>query len=238
MVDSYADISRHNPLGKVFTPKELLAIGNICISHDLLLISDEVYERIAFGSSFTRTASIDPAIAARTLTTISLGKLFNATGWRVGFVIGSPKLVQYVQAMHALLAYASSSPAQEAFAIGLIEAEHNGFWEKNRQDVGARVMRICNVLEEIGLPVSNLFAYHSPEAIHTKSANIMFSIMQYVKPLGAYFLFVDISKVNIPCDYKFPEVVNKRGSKDWRVCFYLVNEIGISSIPGSCKLTP
>ena len=151
---SSANTFRHNPLGKVFTVAELRSIGNICISHDLLLISDEVYERIAYGSHFTRVASVDPAIAARTLTAISLGKLFNATGWRVGFVIGSADLVHYVQAMHVFLAYASSSPAQEACAEGLLEAERNGFWEENLRDVENKVKRICNVLDELGLPAS------------------------------------------------------------------------------------
>ncbi|KAI9687698.1 MAG: hypothetical protein M1820_010386, partial [Bogoriella megaspora] len=143
----------HNPIGKVFTATELRLIGQICIDHDMLLFSDEVYERIAFGP-FARAASIDPVIAARTLTIISLGKLFNATGWRIGFVVGPPDLMQYVQAMHGVLAYASSSPAQEACAAGLMEAANNGFWERNREDVAARVKKICDVLDEIQLPVS------------------------------------------------------------------------------------
>ena len=147
--------SRHNPLGKVFTATELHAIGQFCITHDLLLISDEVYERIAFGSEhFTRVATLSPAIAARTLTAISLGKLFNATGWRVGFVIGPANLVHYVESTHLILAYASSSPAQKACAVGLLEAERNGFWEDNRRDVKARVEKMKSVLDELGLSVS------------------------------------------------------------------------------------
>ncbi|KAF2230513.1 PLP-dependent transferase [Viridothelium virens] len=199
----------HNPLGKVFTLNEIRSIGQICVSHDLLLISDEVYERIAFDTPFTRAASIDSTISARTLTAISLGKLFNATGWRVGFVIGHARLIHHIQNTHAVLAYASSSPTQAACARGLLEAEQNGFWEENRRDVKARVQRICNVLDEIGLP--------------------------YVKPLGAYFLFVNISKIKLPPTFKFPRTVTKHGSKDWKVCYYMINEIGVASIPGSCK---
>ena len=123
------------------------------MTHNLIIIVDEVYERIAYNSTFTPAASLGPAIAARTLTAISLGKLFNATGWRVGFVIGPPELMEHVQAVHLVLAYASSSPAQEACAKGLLWAEQNGFWENNCRDVGSRVGRIGEILEEIQLPV-------------------------------------------------------------------------------------
>lgn len=147
----------HNPLGKVFTTEELGSIGKLCISHNLILVADEVYEHLAYGSPFSRVATLDPAIAARTLTAVSLGKLFNATGWRVGFVIGPWELLRHVQAAHLVLAYSSSSPAQEAMAVGLKEAEGNGFWESNRQDIKMKVGRICDVLDELGLAVSPSF---------------------------------------------------------------------------------
>ena len=146
-------VSSHNPLGKVFTDAELRSIGKLCISYNLILLSDEVYERIAFDSPFSRVATLDHAIAARTLTTVSLGKLFNATGWRVGFVIGPWELIKHVQAVHLVLAYASSSPAQEALAVGLKEAELNGFWGSNSQEVKMKVRKICDVLDDLGLAV-------------------------------------------------------------------------------------
>ena len=147
----------HNPLGKVFTNEELDSIGKLCISHNLILVADEVYEHLAYGSPFSRVATLDPAIAARTLTAVSLGKLFNATGWRVGFVIGPWELLRHVQAAHLVLAYSSSSPAQEAMAVGLKEAEGNGFWESNRMDIKTKVGRICDVLDELGLSVSSSY---------------------------------------------------------------------------------
>ena len=87
----------------------------------------------------TRVAAISPEIFAHTLTVVSLAKLFNATGWRVGFVIGAEALMQPVIAKHLVLAYSSSSPAQDACAIGLREAERLDWWGVNAKDVGARV---------------------------------------------------------------------------------------------------
>ena len=98
-------------------------------------------------------ATLDDRIAACTLTAGSLGKLFNATGWRIGFIIGPPHLVKYVQNAHITVAYASSSPAQKAAAVGLRVAETNGFWQTNLKDVQKRVARICDVLRELGIPV-------------------------------------------------------------------------------------
>lgn len=144
---------RHNPLGKVFSTEELLAIGKICVKHGLILISDEVYEHLSFHDSFARVATLDASVGACTLTAGSVGKLFNATGWRVGYIIGPQHLVKYVQNAHIAVAYASSSPSQKAAAVGLRVAEKNGFWQANLKDVQKRVGRICGVLRELGIPV-------------------------------------------------------------------------------------
>ena len=146
-------IQSHNPLGKVFTADELLAIGRLCIKHGLILLSDEVYEHLSFHGPFTRVATLDDTIGACTLTAGSLGKLFNATGWRIGFIIGPEHLLKHVQHAHIIVAYASSSPAQEAAAVGLKVAEKSGFWQENLKDVRRRVTTICNVLRELGLSV-------------------------------------------------------------------------------------
>jgi kynurenine aminotransferase len=149
----------------VFTIAELTAIGNLCVSHGLVLLSDEVYERIVYPHNphsdsetrtiqHTRVASLSPEIASHTLTAVSLGKLFNATGWRVGFVIGPEALLRPVIATHLVLAYSSSGPAQDACAVGLVEAERRQWWTLNAEDVSARIAKLCHALEEIGLTVS------------------------------------------------------------------------------------
>ena len=153
----------HNPLGKVFTRDELLGIGNLCIKHNLLLISDEVYERIAFESPphcktagpHIPMASLSPEISARTLTAISLGKLFNASGWRVGFIVGPKQLVAPVEATHIILAYSSSAPAQQACVKGLKLADEKDWWSENVRDLARRCQFVCDALDEIGLVISS-----------------------------------------------------------------------------------
>lgn len=156
------EYARHNPLGKVFSRAELTAIGNLCVAYGLVLVSDEVYERIVFpprsvsdtDAVHTRVASISPEIFAHTLTVVSLAKLFNATGWRVGFVIGCETLMRPVIATHLVLAYSSSGPAQDACTFGLREAERLDWWAVNAKDVAARVRALCGMLDDIGLTVS------------------------------------------------------------------------------------
>lgn len=75
--------SPHNPIGKVFSREELLAIGELCVKHNILILSDEVYDRLYY-KPFTRIATLSPEIAALTMTVGSGGKNFYCTGWRVG----------------------------------------------------------------------------------------------------------------------------------------------------------
>lgn len=131
-----------NPLGKIFTPKELKLIADACVQNNILIISDEVYDRL-FYVPFTRIATLSPEVEKITLTLSSAGKNFYATGWRVGkslifsniptmfvseltghigWVMGPAELVQYVTKAHARICYCSPSPLQEAFAIGKFEA--------------------------------------------------------------------------------------------------------------------
>ena len=131
---------------------------------------------MSFHEPFIRVAALSPEIEARTLTAVSLGKLFNATGWRVGFVVGPPHLMKYVQHTHIVTAYASSTPAQEACAIGLKAAARNGFWKQNKMDVEKRVGRICDALDELGLSVcERIPKLHSQSAKYNISTTRAFN---------------------------------------------------------------
>ena len=77
---AHVSIARQNPLGKVFTREELLAIGTVCVNNNLVILCDEVYERIHFMPSCTHLTAVNDAMGANTLTVSSIGKLFNATG--------------------------------------------------------------------------------------------------------------------------------------------------------------
>ena len=146
-------ISSHNPVGKVYSRPELQRIGDLAVKHDLIILSDEVYDRL-FYVDFTRIGALSPQIAERTLTVGSGGKNFYATGWRVGWLIGPEHLIKYVSAAHTRICYSSVSPLQEAVAIGFEEADGHNFWEESRKEMQGKVQRFCAVFEELGIPVS------------------------------------------------------------------------------------
>lgn len=104
-------------MGKVFSKDELLRIGELCVKNEIMILSDEVYDRLYYVP-FTRIATLSPEIERLTLTVGSAGKNFYATGWRVGWLMGPAELIQYVAAAHTRICYSSVSPLQEACAIG------------------------------------------------------------------------------------------------------------------------
>ena len=124
----------------------------------MLILSDEVYERIHYTATFPRMAHAASqnlnAFAEYTLTVGSVGKTFNATGWRVGYLIGPEQLIKHVHSTHNLLCYTTATPAQEAAAVGLRGTESRDFWAKNIHLTEDKVKRFCAVLDELDLPVS------------------------------------------------------------------------------------
>ena len=149
-----ADKDRHNPVGKVFSKEELTAIGELCVKHNIIILSDEVYDRLYYVP-FTRMATLSKEIADLTLTVSSAGKNFYATGWRVGFLIGPEHMIKYVAAAHTRICYSSVSPLQEASAVGFEMADKVGFWDESRRDMEGKMNRFNEVWDELGLPVQS-----------------------------------------------------------------------------------
>ena len=145
----------HNPVGKVFSKSELQDIGDLCVKNKIIILSDEVYDRLYYVP-FTRIATISPEIAAHTLTVGSAGKNFYATGWRVGWLIGPENLIKYVSAAHTRICFSSVSPLQEAAAVGFEKADEMGFWEQSKNEMQGKMRRFCEVFDELGIPVSPL----------------------------------------------------------------------------------
>ncbi len=108
----------HNPTGKVFTPPELSLIAELCCAHDVLAVTDEVYEHLVFEGLHVPLATL-PGMAERTLSISSGGKTFSFTGWKVGWVTGPAPLVAAVRAAKQFLTYTSGAPFQLAIAHGL-----------------------------------------------------------------------------------------------------------------------
>lgn len=152
----------HNPLGKIFSADELRAIGEICVDKGVVIVSDEVYEFANFElDPIPRTATISQAIGQHTLTVGSVGKAFNATGWRAGWVIGPESLIPLVKAAHIALCYVTPGPPQVAATAGFQEAEAQDFWRSNKLEMRGRLDVLCSILDEVGLRVSSLYGYAS-----------------------------------------------------------------------------
>jgi N-succinyldiaminopimelate aminotransferase len=110
--------SPHNPTGKVFSADELGQVAALCRSHDILAVTDEVYEHLVFEGSHIPLSTL-PGMGERTLTISSGGKTFSFTGWKVGWVSGPAALVAAVRAAKQFLTYTSAAPLQLAIARGL-----------------------------------------------------------------------------------------------------------------------
>lgn len=109
----------HNPTGHVFSRAELEQIAELAIAHDLIVITDEVYEHLAFDEHRHIPMASLPGMRDRTITISSGGKTFATTGWKVGWVTGSAELVSAVMAVKQWLTYVNAGPLQEGIAVGL-----------------------------------------------------------------------------------------------------------------------
>lgn len=109
-----------NPTGRVFSREELQAVADLCIEHDLLAITDEIYEHILYQGEHIPLATL-PGMADRTVTVSGLSKTFSVTGWRVGTIVAPPDLTDAIRKVHDFLTVGSPAPLQEACAVGLDE---------------------------------------------------------------------------------------------------------------------
>ncbi len=119
--------SPHNPTGKVFSPGELDAIIALAEEHDALIVSDEVYEHIAFEPHLSVAAR--PGAWERTLTVSSVGKTFSVTGWKIGWAVGPAPLVHALRMAHQWIPFAVATPLQVAAAEMLGRAAEEGYYQ-------------------------------------------------------------------------------------------------------------
>jgi N-succinyldiaminopimelate aminotransferase len=109
----------HNPTGTVFTRAELETIAARCVEHDLVAITDEVYEYLTFDAAEHIALASLPGMRERTVAISSSGKSFSATGWKVGWVTAPAPYVRAVQTVKQFLTYTASAPYQQAVAQAL-----------------------------------------------------------------------------------------------------------------------
>uniref|UniRef100_A0A8C9TJ87 Kynurenine aminotransferase 1 n=1 Tax=Scleropages formosus TaxID=113540 RepID=A0A8C9TJ87_SCLFO len=180
------------PLRPVYNQEELQMIADLCVKHDVLCISDEVYEWLTYdGAKHVKIASL-PGMWERTITIGSAGKSFSATGWKVGWAMGSGHILKHLKTVHQNSVYLCATAAQEAVAHGFQrEFEQFGKPESYFLQLPAKLQvkrqKLAQCLKNVGL--------------------------QPIMPEGGYFMMADISTIKAdvpdstgndePYDYRF-----------------------------------
>ncbi|XP_039618489.1 LOW QUALITY PROTEIN: kynurenine--oxoglutarate transaminase 1-like [Polypterus senegalus] len=204
----------NNPLGKVFKREELQVIAELCLKHDVVCISDEVYEWIVFDDTRSVKIASFPGMWAQTVTIGSAGKTFSATGWKVGWAIGPHHILKHLQTVHQNSVYHTATAAQEAVARGF-----------QRE------------LDVLGRPESYFFQL--PRQLQEKRnrlAECLLSVgMRPIIPEGGYFLNADISALNV----ELPDPADDEEEPyDYRFAKWLIKTKGLATIPVSAFYSP
>lgn len=170
-----------NPCGKVFTREELLSIAALVEKYDAFVITDEVYEHIVYEPyEHVYFASL-PGMWDRTLSCSSLSKTYAITGWRLGYVISSPRIIETVKKVHDFLSVGAPAPLQEAAVVGL--KFDWDYYRTLRDEYAARRSLFLNGLDACQLAHTN--------------------------PQGAYYVLIDVSEFGYASDLEFCEDMAK-----------------------------
>ncbi|MDD2979891.1 MAG: aminotransferase class I/II-fold pyridoxal phosphate-dependent enzyme [Hespellia sp.] len=166
-----------NPCGKVFTLEELQVIAELAQRYDAYVITDEVYEHIVYAPHKHIYFATLPGMRERTIECGSLSKTYSITGWRLGYVIAPPQVIDRVKKVHDFLTVGAAAPLMEAATVGL------NFEDAYYNELQAHYTHMKNLfvngLKDIGL--------------------------NFVEPQGAYYVLVDISEYGYESDLKFCE---------------------------------
>ncbi|MFJ7237796.1 pyridoxal phosphate-dependent aminotransferase [Streptomyces olivaceus] len=141
----------HNPTGTVLTRDELAAVAELAVERDLLVVTDEVYEHLVFGTAEHVPIASFPGMRERTVTIGSAGKTYAFTGWKVGWVTAAPALLTAVRSAKQYLTYVASGPFQYAVAEAL--ALPDSYLTAYRQDMEAKRDLLSAGLAEAGFGV-------------------------------------------------------------------------------------
>jgi aspartate/methionine/tyrosine aminotransferase len=151
--------SPHNPSGRVLDDAERAAVVRVALEHDLVVVSDEVYEELWYGAPH-RSLAIEPGMEERTVVLGSLGKSFSFTGWKVGWAIAPAPLAQAVRSAHQFATFCAPTPLQAAAAAAL--SADDSYFDAFRAEYRARRDRMVGGLLRCGfrceLPEGSYFA--------------------------------------------------------------------------------
>lgn len=143
--------SPHNPVGTVFTADELAVIADVCTSHDLVAVTDEVYEYLTFDDATHIPLATLPGMRERTVAISSAGKTFSVTGWKTGWVTAPAPFIRAIQTVKQFLTFTVSAPYQRAVAYAL--REELAWVESLRASLQAKRDRLMTGLERAGFGV-------------------------------------------------------------------------------------
>jgi aminotransferase len=157
-----------NPSGKIFTRKELTAIGEIAAEHNLFLFTDEIYEYFLYDHAEHVSPAMLPGLRERTILMSGFSKTFAITGWRLGYLVADQKWLGAISYFHDLLYVCAPAPFQHGAAAGL-EQLGQDFYRKLAADHQSRRDRLVAALSDVGL---------TPHV-----------------PAGAYYILADVSRI-------------------------------------------
>ena len=138
----------NNPTGRVFTRTELETIARLCREHDVIAVTDEIYEHIRFDGEHIPIATLE-GMADRTVTISGASKTFSVTGWRVGWIVAAPELTAAIRKVHDFVTVGAPAPLQEAIAAAL--AMGPPYYDRLAVEYRARRDHLVPVLERVGL---------------------------------------------------------------------------------------
>jgi aminotransferase len=166
-----------NPTGKVFTRDELLCIAALAEEFDAFVITDEVYEHIVYAPHVHTYFASLPGMFERTISCSSLSKTYSITGWRLGYIIAAPKVIDAVRKVHDFLTVGAPAPLQEAAvtALNFPDSYYSGL----AAEYTAKRTLFLDALDQAGL--------------------------SYITPAGAYYVMVDVSEFGVKNDMEFCE---------------------------------
>jgi aminotransferase len=164
----------NNPTGRVFTRDELTFIASLCIEHDVVAVTDEIYEHIRYEGEHIPIATL-PGMAERTVTISGASKTFSVTGWRVGWIVAPAELTAGIRKVHDFVTVGAPAPLQEAVATGL--ALGRPYYDSLSAEYRKRRDLLVPALEAAG------FAPRNPE--------------------GAYYVLCDITPFGFDDDVAF-----------------------------------
>lgn len=168
--------SPSNPTGMIYTAEELAAIGEVCLKHNLTIVSDEIYEKLVYGESkHVSIAQLSPELKEHTIIINGVSKSHSMTGWRIGYAVGNEKVIK---AMTNLASHSTSNPTTTAQygAIAAYEGPQDAV-EEMRQAFAERLSIIFEQLTSI-------------------------PGVSCIKPQGAFYLFPNVKEAAIACGYQ------------------------------------